>query len=288
MGIYLVDVFGNEILLHAEGPGCYDPMPLKPQPRPPVLPARCGLRQQAGLLPRGRRLSRHAHAGRETRIGQEAARGRVAREAALVARGLVRPGLHRPRYELAQPGEQADPGHGAGRGGRLGLLSRAGRHVRLFPAPGRQRHDDPVDAERSERSCRRGGVLRGLPRPAAGRAAGEPAGRPAPGFAPRPQDPPAVARPAARVQLHGRGAAGFDQALRALPRLRPRGRQEAEPRCRPHHDLQYGLRRTVAQGVRQVRRAPGRPRFSRPTRGARIPASSCRCSALRTTPATRA
>jgi hypothetical protein len=40
MGIYLLDVFGNEILLHAEGPGCYDPMPLKPQPRPPVLPAR--------------------------------------------------------------------------------------------------------------------------------------------------------------------------------------------------------------------------------------------------------
>ncbi len=32
MGIYLVDVFGNELLLHAEGPGCYDPMPLAPRP----------------------------------------------------------------------------------------------------------------------------------------------------------------------------------------------------------------------------------------------------------------
>ncbi|MCX5670270.1 MAG: hypothetical protein NTU94_02975, partial [Planctomycetota bacterium] len=31
MGIYLVDVFGNELLLHAEGPGCYDPMPLGPR-----------------------------------------------------------------------------------------------------------------------------------------------------------------------------------------------------------------------------------------------------------------
>lgn len=40
MGIYLLDVFGNEILLHEEAPGCYDPMPLRPQPRPPVLPAR--------------------------------------------------------------------------------------------------------------------------------------------------------------------------------------------------------------------------------------------------------
>ncbi|MBE7503092.1 MAG: hypothetical protein HS113_22980 [Verrucomicrobiales bacterium] len=40
MGIFLVDVFGNEILLHVEGRGCYDPMPLKPRTRPPVIPSR--------------------------------------------------------------------------------------------------------------------------------------------------------------------------------------------------------------------------------------------------------
>jgi hypothetical protein len=40
MGIFLVDVFGNEILLHVEGRGCYDPMPLKPRTRPPQIPAR--------------------------------------------------------------------------------------------------------------------------------------------------------------------------------------------------------------------------------------------------------
>lgn len=40
MGIYLIDVFGNEILLHTDEPGCYDPMPLKPQPRPPVTACR--------------------------------------------------------------------------------------------------------------------------------------------------------------------------------------------------------------------------------------------------------
>lgn len=39
MGIWLVDVFGNEILLHSEGAGCYDPMPLGPRPRPPALPS---------------------------------------------------------------------------------------------------------------------------------------------------------------------------------------------------------------------------------------------------------
>ena len=40
MGIYLVDVFGNEVLVHVEEPGCYDPMPLGPRPRPPAIPTR--------------------------------------------------------------------------------------------------------------------------------------------------------------------------------------------------------------------------------------------------------
>jgi len=40
MGIYLADVFGNEICLYAEEPGCYDPMPLRPQPRPFIIPSR--------------------------------------------------------------------------------------------------------------------------------------------------------------------------------------------------------------------------------------------------------
>ena len=37
MGIYLVDVFGNEILLHTEGAGCFSPRPLGPRSRPPVI-----------------------------------------------------------------------------------------------------------------------------------------------------------------------------------------------------------------------------------------------------------
>jgi hypothetical protein len=48
MGICLVDVFGNEILLHAEGPGCFDPMPLGPRPRPPVLPGRRDFEDREG------------------------------------------------------------------------------------------------------------------------------------------------------------------------------------------------------------------------------------------------
>lgn len=37
MGIYLVDRFGNEVLVHHELPACFDPMPLGPRPRPPAL-----------------------------------------------------------------------------------------------------------------------------------------------------------------------------------------------------------------------------------------------------------
>jgi len=40
MGLFLVDVFGNGVVLLAEPPGCYDPRPLAPRPRPPVVPDR--------------------------------------------------------------------------------------------------------------------------------------------------------------------------------------------------------------------------------------------------------
>ncbi len=50
MGIYLVDVFGNEVLVHSEAPGCYDPMPLKGRPRPPMIPERCDLAAGEGTF----------------------------------------------------------------------------------------------------------------------------------------------------------------------------------------------------------------------------------------------
>jgi hypothetical protein len=40
MGLYLVDAHGHELLVHREAPGCYDPMPLGPRDRPPVIPSR--------------------------------------------------------------------------------------------------------------------------------------------------------------------------------------------------------------------------------------------------------
>lgn len=50
MGIYLLDVFGNEVLVHREEPGCFDPMPLGPRPRPPVLPTSVDLRKGEGTF----------------------------------------------------------------------------------------------------------------------------------------------------------------------------------------------------------------------------------------------
>ena len=47
-GIFLIDVFGNEVLMHAEGPGCFDPMPVKARPRPHAIPARKNLARTEG------------------------------------------------------------------------------------------------------------------------------------------------------------------------------------------------------------------------------------------------
>ena len=38
--VYLVDTFGNEVKLYEEMPGCFDPLPLVPRPRPPAIVSR--------------------------------------------------------------------------------------------------------------------------------------------------------------------------------------------------------------------------------------------------------
>lgn len=50
MGIYLLDTFGNEVLVHEESPGCFDPQPLGPRPVPPVLPSRVDLTKTGGTF----------------------------------------------------------------------------------------------------------------------------------------------------------------------------------------------------------------------------------------------
>ena len=50
MGIFLADVFGNEILLHAEQPGCFDPMPIAARKRPPVIASKVDLKKSEGTF----------------------------------------------------------------------------------------------------------------------------------------------------------------------------------------------------------------------------------------------
>jgi hypothetical protein len=46
--IVLLDLFGNEIVLHAEALGCYDPMPIGPRARPGATPERRDLAMRTG------------------------------------------------------------------------------------------------------------------------------------------------------------------------------------------------------------------------------------------------
>jgi len=50
MGLWLVDVFGNELLLYDEEPGCFDPMPLAARPTPPAVPPRIDLAGDEGYF----------------------------------------------------------------------------------------------------------------------------------------------------------------------------------------------------------------------------------------------
>ena len=50
MGICLVDLHGNEIMLHTEEPGCYDPMPLGPSAAPQLIPQRRSFSADSGFF----------------------------------------------------------------------------------------------------------------------------------------------------------------------------------------------------------------------------------------------
>ena len=49
-GIFLVDIFGNELLLHEEYPGCFNPVPLTARIRPTIIPTRRDFENADGYL----------------------------------------------------------------------------------------------------------------------------------------------------------------------------------------------------------------------------------------------
>jgi hypothetical protein len=50
MGIYLLSRTSADVLLHTEAPGCFDPMPLGPRPRPQAIPARRDFERPEGTV----------------------------------------------------------------------------------------------------------------------------------------------------------------------------------------------------------------------------------------------
>ena len=49
-GIFLVDVFDNELMLHTEGQGCFDPIPIAARKRPPIRPDQRDFKGARGLV----------------------------------------------------------------------------------------------------------------------------------------------------------------------------------------------------------------------------------------------
>jgi hypothetical protein len=49
MGLYYLDLHGNEVLVHVEAPGCFDPMPIRPRKKPAVQPTRRNFDDVYGL-----------------------------------------------------------------------------------------------------------------------------------------------------------------------------------------------------------------------------------------------
>ncbi|MBE0652762.1 MAG: hypothetical protein IH594_03130, partial [Bacteroidales bacterium] len=50
MGLFLIDTFGNELLLYAEEPGCYDPIPVGEKYKPNIIPERVNYATDEGYF----------------------------------------------------------------------------------------------------------------------------------------------------------------------------------------------------------------------------------------------
>ena len=100
-GVFLIDVFGNEVLLHVEGPGCYDPMPLRSYPRPPVIPSTLDFGKDEGVCFCFRCPSGDIHGRSPQRIDQDSARCGVTRETVLDTPLLAGARYDRTGHELA-------------------------------------------------------------------------------------------------------------------------------------------------------------------------------------------
>lgn len=163
-GIFLVDIFGNELLLHAEAAGLlrsHAAGPASPAGRDSVAGR---LRADHRHLLRGRRLPRLGHGAGAARHSQVAARRRSPAETQLDAFDVGPGHQPGPGDELQLHQQQANPRRCAGRRRWLGLRRGPGRSLRLLPAPRSRQDDGPVDAQRGDPHAGRAGRLRRLSR----------------------------------------------------------------------------------------------------------------------------
>ncbi len=113
MGIFLIDLAqGSETLLHAEAPGCFDPMPLAPRPRAAGDPVARRSDPDGGYFYVADVYRGHGDGVDSARDGQVAPSGRIAGEAVL-DRGRLgrRDGSASAGHGLGRLQQQADPGH---------------------------------------------------------------------------------------------------------------------------------------------------------------------------------
>ncbi len=181
-GLYLVDVFGNKELIYRDPAiSCFMPMPLRPRPRPPVMPDLVDLAQ-----------NRATCVISDVSFGSEeiAERIRYVRIAEPIGwpydNQPRRPALRRERPAPDQLDPHPHPGRRAGRARRQRPFRGARRHRRLFPVAGREPHGTAPHAELHQLPARRKARLRRLPRNARSYPACRPRRRWPPRFRPAP------------------------------------------------------------------------------------------------------
>ena len=170
MGLFLVDVFGNEVLLHRESPGCFQPMPLAARPRPPAVPDRIDPKSDSGLF-----YISDVHQG-DAMVG-------VPRGTVKTIRIVEMPAKR--SYPPAGIGDWTAPGDGESHHptavcwnhynskrvlGTVPVEADGSAYFELparrfvyFQRSGRERDDGPVDAQRHQPASRREGGMRWLP-----------------------------------------------------------------------------------------------------------------------------
>ncbi len=265
MGIYLVDVFGNEVLLHVEGRGCCDPMPLKPRTRPPVIPARRDFASEKGYfyvqdVYQGTHMQGVQRGAVKSLRVVEAPEKRTWSPGKWFGQGYTAPGMNWHGLEnkriLGTVPVEAD--------GSAYFAVPAEKFVyfQLLDADGMMIHSmrSGTFVQPGERTgcigCHDHRLVRARRHP-------EHAAAGAASFAARTRR---MARRTAVVRIHGGSSAHLQPALPRVPRLRHGRREVITAGSRPRPDLQRGLHRTVAQELRPMHRR----RTCRNTTGLRL------------------